>query len=112
MKNKIKSYDNFNKFCTSLQVAKKFGREHRYVLTSIRKLICSDELCDNNFIASYYTAHNNKKQPMYFMTYKGFIRLIYTFRGEKAHSVREAIVKDINDFLNKNDFTSNTKEEA
>ena len=112
MKNKIKSYDNFNKFCTSLQVAKKFGREHRYVLTSIRKLICSDELCDNNFIASYYTAHNNKKQPMYFMTYKGFIRLIYTFRGEKAHSVREAIVKEINDFLRKKGFTSNTKEEA
>ena len=64
MKNKIKSYDSFNKFCTSLQVAKKFGREHRYVLTSIRKLICSDELYDNNFIASYYTAHNNKKQPI------------------------------------------------
>ena len=105
MKSEIKSLDSFNKFCTSLQVAKKFKRTHRDILKSIRRLILRDNI-DDNFLLSSYICCNNSRQPMYLMTYKGFIQLINSFTGENAFIIREAIFNVIDNFI------ADTKEEA
>lgn len=89
---------NDQSITNSLLVAKKFGKEHKHVLDSIRDLIVSAEksaqterqIVSRMFVLTEYeTPLNNgtnavKKSPMYIMSRDGFTLLAMGFTGAKA----------------------------
>lgn len=73
--------------CDSLQVAEKFGKEHRNVLRAIDDLIESllnFEQSSNMFISSRRKADNGKYHRMYLMNRDGFSLLVMGFTGKNA----------------------------
>ena len=88
-------------FCSSLQVAEEFGKQHQHVLRDIRELDCSDEFRKTNFGRTSITVDMpngaRRKDPMYLMTRDGFMFLVMGYRGAKAAAVKEAIIKRFND---------------
>ena len=68
-------------------VAEKFNKEHKTVIRSIENILANDKsdlYGRHNFAPSYYKNQQNKRQPMYIMTLKGFQLLISTFTGDEA----------------------------
>lgn len=82
--------------CTSLDVAKTFGKSHDHVLRDVRALGCSDEFRLSNFGESSYINVQNKKQPMFRMTRDGFTLLVMGYTGELAMKFKEAYIKQFN----------------
>lgn len=80
-------------FRTSLQVAEEFGKTHAQVLKDIRELECSEDFRRNNFKETTYTDKQFNQQPMFLMTYGGFIFLISTYGGEKSVYYRIQYIK-------------------
>lgn len=71
----------------SLLVAEKFGKEHKVVLTAIRKLLeRSAQNCAvlGMFSETTYFTEQNKELPMYVMNRDGFTLLVMGFTGDKA----------------------------
>lgn len=69
----------------SLLVAKKFGKDHKHVLESIRKLMTAENSAVlQMFEESIYINEQNKTQPMYLMNRDGFTLLAMGFTGVKA----------------------------
>lgn len=71
----------------SLLVAKSFGKEHKHVLDSIRKLIegCAEISADPMFEeTTYVNEQNGQTYPMYLMNRDGFTLLVMDFKGKKA----------------------------
>ena len=69
----------------SLLVAKKFGKDHKHVLESIRKLMTAENSAVlQMFEESIYVNEQNKTQPMYLMNRDGFTLLAMGFTGTKA----------------------------
>lgn len=83
-------------FCTSLDVAEKFGKEHKHVLRDIRELRCSEEFLVSNFGLSHYETAQGKSQPMYIMTRDGFTLLVMGYIGDVAMKFKEAYIKQFN----------------
>lgn len=76
--------------CDSLQVAEKFGKEHRNVMRDITNLLENTEgacskLSRPLFLKSSYIHPQNKQRyPKYYMTRDGFTLLAMGFTGQKA----------------------------
>ena len=69
----------------SLLVAKKFGKDHKHVLESIRKLMTAENSAVlQMFEESTYINEQNKAQPMFLMNRDGFTLLAMGFTGVKA----------------------------
>ena len=89
---------NNTAFCSSLQVAKEFGKNHQHVLRDIRELNCSVEFHEQNFqlMEQNIVMPNGgtRKEAMYYMTRDGFIHLAMSYRGKKAAITREEIIKN------------------
>ena len=69
----------------SVKVAEKFGKEHKHVLESIRKLMTAENSAVlQMFEESTYVNEQNKTQPMYLMNRDGFTLLAMGFTGAKA----------------------------
>ena len=69
----------------SLLVAKKFGKDHKHVLESIRKLMTAENSAVlQMFEESTYINEQNKTQPMFLMNRDGFTLLAMGFTGVKA----------------------------
>ena len=69
----------------SVKVAEKFGKEHKHVLESIRKLMTAENSAVlQMFEESTYINEQNKTQPMYLMNRDGFTLLAMGFTGTKA----------------------------
>ncbi len=71
----------------SLLVAKKFGKEHKHVLETIRELIkgCAENSADLMFVESTYVNEQNKQEyHMFIMNRDGFTLLSMGFTGKKA----------------------------
>ena len=69
----------------SIKVAEKFGKEHKHVLESIRKLMTAENSAVlQMFEESTYVNEQNKTQPMYLMNRDGFTLLAMGFTGAKA----------------------------
>lgn len=95
-------------FCSSLQVAQEFGKEHKNVLADIRNLDCSDGFRELNFQQirrPLDLGHGRTRQdPMYLMTRDGFMFLCFGYRGNKAAAIKEAYIARFNqyeDFIRK-----------
>jgi anti-repressor protein len=69
----------------SVLVAKKFGKEHKHVLESIRKIMTAENSAVlGMFEESNYLNEQNKKQPMFIMNRDGFTLLAMGFTGKQA----------------------------
>ena len=88
-------------FCSSLQVAEEFGKRHSDVLRDIQNLDCSDDFRKRNFALTYQAVNipngATRKDPMFLMTRDGFMFLCMGYRGKKAATIKEAIIKRFND---------------
>lgn len=92
--------ENNQVLTTSLKVAENFGKKHKNVIRSIKKLIA--EIGELNFepssmfIKSCYTNAQNKQQPMYYMNRDGFLLLAMGFTGKKALEFKLAFIGEFN----------------
>ena len=77
--------NNDKALTNSLLVAKKFGKEHRHVLESIRKIMTAENSAVlQMFEESSYLNEQNKQQPMFIMNRDGFTLLAMGFTGKQA----------------------------
>lgn len=83
-------------FCTSLNVAEVFQKQHRHILTQIRNFP-QDDFNGNNFQESFYLNKQNKKQPCYNLTRDGFSLLVMGFTGQKAYKWKIEFIKAFNE---------------
>lgn len=89
-------------YVSSLYVADYFGKEHKHVLESIRKIIkegsgYSEEFRRTNFRQSSYTNNQNKKQPQFLLTRDGFTALVMGYNGIKANQFKELYIRKFNE---------------
>lgn len=77
-------------------VADVFGRQHKDVLSAIRKLDCSNEFSRRNFTPSNYLNSRGQEQPMVEMTFDGFTFLVMGFTGRVAAQFKEAYITEFN----------------
>ena len=83
----------------SLLVAKSFGKEHKHVLDSIRKLIegCAEISADPMFEeTTYVNEQNGQAYPMYLMNRDGFTLLVMDFKGKRAMQFKLEYIKAFN----------------
>lgn len=83
----------------SLLVAKRFGKEHKHVLDSIRKLIegCAEISADPMFEeTTYINEQNGQTYPMYLMNRDGFTLLVMDFKGKRAMQFKLEYIKAFN----------------
>lgn len=84
---------------SSLLVAEKFGKEHKHVLDSIRKLIegCAEISADPIFEeTTYVNEQNGQVYPMFLMNRDGFSLLVMGFNGKKAMQFKLDYINEFN----------------
>lgn len=84
---------------SSLLVAEKFGKEHKHVLDSIRKLIegCAEISADPMFEeTTYVNEQNGQVYPMFLMNRDGFSLLVMGFNGKKAMQFKLDYINEFN----------------
>jgi len=77
---------------TSLLIADKFGKSHKFVLKKIDRLQCSLKFHRANFAPSIYVAANGKDEKCYNVTEEGFMFIAMSFTGIEAMQWKEAFV--------------------
>ena len=106
-------------FCSSLQVAETFEKQHAHVLRDIEairgvskigesstttidaeRVKTISSFFDSNFTRTTYVNSQNKKQPMYLMTEEGFSVLVMGYTGDKAMYFKILYVKRFKDMEN------------
>lgn len=78
---------------TSLLVAEKFKKSHKFVLEKIRNLKCSPEFIGANFRPIFYQDSYSREQDMYEITEEGFMFIAMRFTGELAVEWQEKFIK-------------------
>ncbi len=81
---------------TSQQIAEHFGKAHRSVLLAIRRLECSTEFTEHNFVRSDYADVTGRRLPCYRITRDGFVFLAMGFTGKEAAHWKEAYITAFN----------------
>lgn len=69
---------------SSLQIAEDFGKQHKDVLETIRKMTAENSALLEMFYETTYKSIQNKKLPMYLMNRDGFSLLVMGFTGKDA----------------------------
>lgn len=89
--------ENGKVYCSSIQIAEYFTKEHRTVLRSIDSLIDIDnELALHDFVQSSYLDSQGKTQRCFLMTRDGFMFLAMGFTGEAAYKIKKKIIAEYN----------------
>ena len=72
--------------CTSLDVAEKFGKQHKHVIRNIEKIKedSSAQKWAQSFHETTYTDSSGKSNKMYLMNRDGYSILVMGFNGKKA----------------------------
>lgn len=81
---------------SSKVVADEFGREHKNLMQNLRSLIDSGHLGELDFKPSSYTDRQNKNQPCYELTERGFLIAMPFIGGDKA---RDGQVRLVDSFI-------------
>lgn len=81
-----------NLYTTSLHVARLFDKQHKDVLEAIRNLHCTNTFRHLNFVDGVYVTTQNKRQPLYRLTKKGFLYLTVGFIGPRAGLIKELVL--------------------
>lgn len=63
---------------------KKFNKQHKHVISSIKNLINSDEKSAQFYVLGSYVDDSGKSNPMYIMNRDGFSLLTMGFTGKQA----------------------------
>lgn len=84
---------------SSLRVAEHFAKHHHHVIRDIRRVASevSREFAETNFGFCDYTAANNKKFPMCFLTRDGFTIVAMGYTGSDAMRLKEAYIRRFNE---------------
>lgn len=69
---------------SSRDVARRFGKEHKHVLETIKNMTAENSAVRNMFHSTTYTNTQNKQMPMYLMDRDGFTLLAMGFTGKEA----------------------------
>lgn len=69
---------------SSRDVARRFGKNHRDVLETIRNITAENSAVAEMFHETTYTAANKQEYPMYLMDRDGFTLLAMGFTGKEA----------------------------
>jgi len=69
---------------SSLEVAERFGKQHKHVLESIKGMTAENSALLEMFYKTEYTSAQNKRLPMYLMNRDGFSLLAMGFTGKEA----------------------------
>ncbi len=85
-------------FCTSLDVASHFNRNHRDVLKAIRNRMDdhSAEFNGRNFAPVEYRDAKGEQRPMYLLTRDAFMTVAMGFTGKEAAHWRELYIAEFN----------------
>ncbi|EAH9954805.1 Rha family transcriptional regulator [Campylobacter coli] len=95
-------------FCTSLDVAKVFGKQHKHILELIGEKFNNNEIknfCEPNFRLSFKTRKiegfrgKERKYPYYQLTKDGFSFIAMGLTGRKADKFKIEFIKQ-NEILN------------
>ena len=108
-------------FCSSLQLAETFEKQHAHVLRDIegirglpkfgessapsnildaKRAETISDFFDSNFVRTTYINSQNKKQPMYLMTEEGFNVVAMGYTGDKAMYFKILYVKRFKEMEN------------
>lgn len=77
---------------TSLLVAEKFSKSHKFVLRKIDELKCSSEFIGANFTPIFYLDSYGREQKSYLLTEEGFMFIAMRFTGKEAVEWQEKFV--------------------
>lgn len=94
--NELVYLKNDEAVCDSLQVAEKFGKEHRNVLQNIDNLIAENSAVKEMFFLSNYKADNGQTYRKFFMNRDGFALLVMGFTGKDALEWKLKYIKAFN----------------
>ena len=81
---------------TSLKVAEIFGKEHKHVMETVRKLTAENSTVRKMFVEDSYLNSRNQQQPMYYMNRDGFTLLAMGFTGSKAMEFKLKYIEAFN----------------
>jgi Rha family phage regulatory protein len=81
---------------SSIDVAERFGKLHKNVLTAIQGIECSDEFRRLNFKPASYNDAQGKPRPVFKLTRDGFSLLVMGFSGTKAMYWKERYIQAFN----------------
>ncbi|WP_352403018.1 Rha family transcriptional regulator [Pyramidobacter sp.] len=81
---------------SSLDLAKKFEKEHRSIIRSIKNLDPHEDFTEHNFVPSEYQDITGRKLPCYLISRDGFMLLIMGFTGKKAEAIKVAYIRAFN----------------
>lgn len=87
--------ENNSIYTTSLDIAEKFGKDHKHVLRDITALLQQNPNTATMFCQGTYTNSRNREYPMYKLNRDGFSLLVMGFTGKDATDWK---VKYINAF--------------
>ncbi|HEF8396452.1 TPA: Rha family transcriptional regulator [Campylobacter jejuni] len=107
-------------FCTSLDVAKVFGKQHKHILELIGEKFNNNEIknfCEPNFRLSFKTRKiegfrgRERKYPYYQLTKDGFSFIAMGLTGRKADKFKIAFINAFNEMerIIKNQYTPKLK---
>lgn len=84
--------------CDSLQVAEKFGKNHKYVLEKIEKLLNADSAnkLAQCIRAARYKDASGKYNKMYLLNKDGFVFLAFGFTGKEADAWKWKYIEAFN----------------
>jgi len=80
----------------SLTVAEVFGKEHKNVLTDIRKQMeyAGDEFARLNFQRGTYQDKNNQARPKYNLTEEAFTLIVFSYNTKEAVQAKIKFIKE------------------
>lgn len=94
--NELVYLKNDEAVCNSLDIAKKFGKEHRNVLQNVDNLIAENSAVKEMFKPSHYKADNGQNYRMFYMNRDGFALLVMGFTGKDALEWKLKYIKAFN----------------
>lgn len=84
MSTELVTLENGVPVVSSRDVARRFGKNHRDVLETIRNITAENSAVAEMFHETTYTAANKQEYPMYLMDRDGFTLLAMGFTGKEA----------------------------
>lgn len=88
---------------TSLLVAEKFKKSHKFVLEKIRNLKCSAQFIGANFRPIFYQDSYSREQEMYEITEEGFMFIAMRFTGKAAVEWQERFIEAFQNLRRENE---------
>ncbi len=96
--NDLVQLKNDEAVCSSLDVAKKFGKQHKNVLRQIENIIAASpaQNCARCYRKTSYMDEQKKPRPMYLMNRDGFSFLVMGFTGKVANEWKWKYIEAFN----------------